>query len=369
MMLEKKSSNDPLEEFSIDGSSFFNPLNRDDYSISTEHFTTLSEKDQSRALQLASQIDVSNYENVLQFGTELQHSLKNFTSNLLVRVQRHDTSSIREILNKLVSHLEMIDPDDLIESERGFFKKLFTRAKSSIQEIVSQYHRLSIQIDRLSIQLQHAQKGLLNDIKLLNELFHLNKDYFDQINIYIAAGQLKKADLLTNVLPEAEKKAVHSNDPMEKQRLQDIKNGIEWLDKRIYELQITKEIAIQTAPQIRMIQQTNQLLIEKIQSSVLTTIPLWQTQISMLVNLNHQRRVDTITRRLMDTSDEMMVKNAKMIDKTAKNGRKVALSHTEIEHFKQTQLQLIQSIEDSLRVQEISNEQQTTVKAKMLEME
>ena len=368
-MLEKKSSNHPFEEFSINGSSFLNAININDYSTSIDSFHHLSEEDRLQAIQLASQLEIMNYENILKFGTELQHSLKNFTNHLLVRVQRHDTSPIREILNKLVAHLEMIDPDDLIESDKGFFKKIFHRAKSSIQEIVSQYNRLSKQIDRLSIQLQHAQKGLLTDIKLLNELFDLNKEYFDKINLYIAAGQLKKSDLLNTVLPEAENQANLSADPMEQQHVQDLKNAIEWLDKRIYELQITREIAIQTAPQIRMIQQTNQLLIEKIQTSVLTTIPLWQTQISMLVSLNNQRRADITTRRLIDTSEQMMTKNAKMIEQTAKNAKKVAISHSDIDRFKQTQLQLIQSIEDSLRVQAISNEQQSTVEAKILEID
>ncbi len=143
-------------------------------------------------MYLASTIDVSQYEYVLQFGVEAQHKLKHFTHNLLVQVQRNDTSPIREVLFKLMEQLEKIDPDSLVEKNKGFFAKLFNRSKSSIQEQISQYNRLSKQIDRLSIQLQHAQKGLLSDMNMLDELFRLNEDYFHSINIYIAAGELKK---------------------------------------------------------------------------------------------------------------------------------------------------------------------------------
>lgn len=360
-MSEKKSSIHNFEEIS-NMSSFFVMNNSNDLSIDNSVFTSLSQEEQSRALYLASKLDVSRYENVLQFGVEIQQSLKNFTHNMLVHVQRNDTSPIREILHKLVEHLEKINPDDLIETEKNFFQRLFNRSKSSIQEMMSQYNRLSKQIDRLSIQLQHAQKGLLSDMSMLNDLYQLNEDYFHNLNLYIAAGEMKKEDLVKNELPKKAQITQNIDNPIEKQQLIDLNNSIEWLDKRLYDLQISREIAIQTAPQIRMIQQTNQMLIEKIQASVMTTIPLWQTQISMLININNQRRANATTQRMMDTSEQMIQKNAKMIEATAKDTNKQkAISHAEIDSFKQTQLQLIESIEETLRVQAMSNEQQTKI--------
>jgi len=331
-MTEKKSSNHPFEEFSNSEGSFFNSLVSSDYSVDTPVFTSLTEDEQSRALLLASKLDVARYENVLYFGSEIQQSLKNFTHNMLVRVQRNDTSSIRDILNKLIEHLERIDPDDLIEKEQGFFQKLFNRSKSSIQEMMSQYNRLSKHIDRLSIQLQHSQKGLLADMNMLNELYQLNEEYYHNLNVFIAAGEMKKKDLYINQLPKLEQTSLESKNPLDKQRLNDLTNSMEWLDKRLYDLQISREIAIQTAPQIRMIQQTNQMLVEKIQTSVMTTIPLWQTQISMLININNQRKVDITSRRLIDSSEQMIHKNA-------------------------------------LRVQAISNEQQASIEAKINKMD
>lgn len=369
-MTNKKSSDHPFEEFSNHEGSFLHSFKSNQYTSDTPVFTSLNEEEKSRSLIIASKLDVSQYENVLQFGSEIQHSLKDFTHHMLIRVQRNDTSPIGEILHRLMEHLGKINPDDLIEKEKGFFQKFFNRSSSSIQEMMSQYNRLSKQIDRLSIQLQHSQKGLLADMKMLNELYLLNEEYYQNLSVYIAAGELKRKDLHTNQLPKLENSISLSHNPLDKQRLTDLQNSIEWLDKRLYDLQISREIAIQTAPQIRMIQQTNQMLVEKIQQSVMATIPLWQTQISMLINMNNQRRTNQTTRRLIDTSEQMIQKNAKMLQTTAKDRSKQgSLSHSEIDLFKQTQLELIHSIEDALRVQAISNEQHATIEAtgKMIE--
>lgn len=354
-------------------SKSFETMSGSSFSIEqtmTPLFPSLNQEEQSKALQLASKLDVSRYENVLNFGVEVQQALKMFTHNMLVNVQRNDTSPIREVLFKLMEQLEKIDPDELIENNKGFFAKLFKRSKSSIQEVISQYNRLSKQIDRLSIQLQHAQKGLLADMNMLNDLFKLNEDYFHNINIYIAAGELKKSDLINNELKKLQQTAAESQNPMDHQRVADLQNSIEWLDKRIYDLQLSREIAIQAAPQIRLIQQTNEMLVEKIQSSVMTTIPLWQSQISMLVNINNQRRANIASKRLMDASDEMMRKNAKMIDVTRNDAKRhQAITHQDIDAFKQTQLQLLESIEETLRVQADTNKQHIEVEQKLLEID
>lgn len=361
VMKEKKSSNN----------SFENVLNKDKESsffieIPSPIFAALNSEQQSNALLLASKLDISAYKNVLQFGADVQQTLKDFTHNMLVTVQRNDTSSIREILNKLIEQLEKINPEDLIENKKGFFNNIFKRQKSTIQELISQYNRLSKHIDRLSIQLQHAQKGLLADLNMLNDMYQLNEDYFHNINIYIAAAELKKQDIVNNVLPKVEQTAMESKNPLDKQRLVDLKTSIEWLDKRLYDLQISREIAIQTAPQIRLMQQTNQMLVEKIQASVMSTIPLWQSQISMLIQINNQRRANMTSGRLMEAHESMMKKNAKMLEATSADSKRYkTITHEDIDSFKETQLQLIESIEDTLRVQAKSNEQQAFIEAKM----
>ncbi|MEC1177029.1 toxic anion resistance protein [Metasolibacillus meyeri] len=310
-------------------------------------YAALSEHDQSRALRLASELKIHIYENVLAFGLQAQQALRDFTANMAVHIHRKDHSKVGEVLAQLISYLEQINPDALVQEEKGFLSKFFSKQKQSTQEVMTHYKRMSKQIDRLAIQLEHAQMGLLRDFKLLNDLYKLNEQYFAEINVYIAAGELKLVDVkkqLPNIEP---------TEPMALQQLNDQKMAIEWLDRRLYDMQISREIAIQAAPQIRLMQQTNQLLIDKIQASVMTTIPMWQTQISTLLTMNQQRRVAEAQDKLMRASDELARKNGKMLQMKSKQA---GISHSDIDQFKQTQLKLVQDIEETLRVHAKTND-------------
>lgn len=319
-------------------------------------FASLSSQSKQQSMKLASELQSSKYEQVLAFGLPAQEALKKFTAQMLNYIQRKDVRKVGEVLSDLMQHLEKIDPDALVEQEKGFFGKLFNRPKQSIQEVMTHYNKLSKRIDRLSIQLAHTQNGLLSDYQFLNELYELNEEYFHNINIYIASLEIKKQHMEEVILPAISQAVIEQEDPFKRHELQDVKMQIEWLDRRMYDLEVSREVAIQYAPQIRMIQQTNQMLIEKIQSSIMNTIPLWQSQISMLLSMNNQRRAMASQQRLMDASEELLRKNGKMIEASAKGPKQKALNHTEIDQFKQTQLKLLQDIEDTLRVQVSSNE-------------
>jgi len=338
-MSGKKSSEKPFHTLASSGSSF---------SVSDPIvFPSLPQEEQSKALYLASGLDMTDYEDVLRFGEDVQKSLKHFTHQLLTQVQRNDTSPIREILSSLVEQLDSIDLDEFAQQGKGFFRKLFKRQKS-VQQIVSQYNRLSVQIDRLTVHLKRAQQNLLADNDMLNKVFEKNEEYYQKINLYIAALEMKRMDAFKQ-LQKMEQDAAQVDNPLMQQKLLDMKNAVEWLDRRMYDLQISREIAIQTAPQIRMIQSTNEMLIEKIQSSILSTIPLWQSQISMLVNLNRQHRANETSKSLMNTSEKMAEKNAEMMSIT---------NHADLDQLKETQTQLLDSIEETLRIQADWNEKQ-----------
>ena len=325
----------------------------------------LSRFDQKRAAKLAATLNTLNYESVLTFGSDAQHVLKNFSSQLLAHVQRKDTSQIGDILFQLMEQLDQINPDALIEKKQGFFGKLFNKQQGSIQQTMSQYNRLSKYIDRLSIQLQHAQQGLLKDYAMLDEFYASNEEYFNHINVYIAAGELKRKELEEALIPALETKMQASLNPMLEQELTDMKMRLEWVDRRIYDLEISREIAIQSAPQIRLIQQTHQMLIDKVQTSILTTIPLWQSQISMLLSMNQQRRASEAQRRLMTSSDELLRKNAKMASITASD-TKQNLTQADVNSFKETQLKLLQDIEETLRMQAVANEKRKMTESELI---
>ena len=323
----------------------------------TPLFLAMSQPEQKRALKLAEDLNVRKYEEVLSFGSSAQQALKKFSSRLLLHVQRKDTSKVGEILFQLMDLLDKIDPDALIEKKSGLFGKWFGKQAGSVQQTMSQYNRLSKHIDRLNIQLAHAQQGLLSDFSMLEELYQLNEEYFHEINVYIAAGEIKRQEIKEVILPSFQHRASTSDNPMIQQELQDVHMSLEWLDRRIYDLEISREIAIQSAPQIRMIQQTHQLLIDKVQESIMSTIPLWQSQISMLLSMGHQRRASQAQERLTKATDELMRKKAQLASTERKSGYKgTGISHADINHFKETQRKLLQEIEETLRMQAMADE-------------
>lgn len=330
-------------------------------------FASLSNQMKQQALQLAQNLEPKQYEDVLAFGLSAQEVLKKFTSQMLQYIQRKDVRKVGEVLSDLIHHLEMIDPDALIEQEKGFFAKLFSRPTQSIQEIMTHYNKLSKRIDRLSIQLEHNQSALLSDYQFLNKLYAVNEQYFQEINIYIATLEIKKQHMRDVVLPAIQNEVVEGQNQFKHHELKDVEMQIEWIDRRMYDLELSREVAIQYAPQIRMIQQTNQLLIEKIQSSVMTTIPLWQSQIAMLLSMNNQRRAMQSQERLMEASEQLMRKNGKMLETSSKMKKRVALSHSDIDRFKQTQVQLLHDIEDTLRMHVKTDEKRNEIEHIILE--
>lgn len=335
--------------------------------VTSPLFASLSAQDKQRAMKYASELESSKYEQVLAFGFPAQEALKKFTSQMLNYIQRKDVRKVGEVLTDLIQHLEKIDPDALIEQNKGFFSRLFNRPKQSIQEVMTHYNKLSKRIDRLSIQLAHTQTGLLSDYQFLNELYSLNEDYFKEINLYIASLEIKKQHFVEVIIPNLTKAIAEEEDPFKRQQLQDLTMQLEWLDRRMYDLEVSREVAIQYAPQIRMIQQTNQMLIEKIQSSIMNTIPLWQSQISMLLSMNNQRRAMESQQRLMNASEELLRKNGKMLETTSKASKRHALNNADIDRFKQTQLKLLQDIEDTLRVQVSSDEKRHEIEYTILD--
>jgi uncharacterized protein YaaN involved in tellurite resistance len=217
---------------------------------------------------------------------------------------------------------------------------------------MTKYQKLSTQVDRISIQLDHSKRGLLDDVQMLEQLYDQNKTYFQALNVYIAAAELKRDEILTETIPALRKKAEASNDQMAYQEVNDMAQFLDRLEKRLYDLQLSRQITIQSAPQIRMIQQTNQTLAEKIQSSIMTSIPLWKNQIAIALTLNRQMKAVEAQKQVTATTNELLLKNSEMLKvnsiETAKENERGIV---EIETLKQTQENLLNTIEETLRIQ------------------
>lgn len=312
----------------------------------------LSEEEKQKALALATQIPAGNYEAILTYGANAQTELSSFSHQMLDHVQKKDIGPVGDILKDLMDKLGQLNPEELSNQKKSGIKRLFGKVSRSVQELMTKYQKLSTQIDRIGIQLEHSKRGLIEDVQMLDKLYDQNKAYFQALNIYIAAAEIKRDEILNETIPALRQKAEASSDQMAYQEVNDMAQFLDRLEKRLYDLQLSRQITIQSAPQIRMIQQTNQTLAEKIQSSVMTSIPLWKNQIAIALTLNRQMKAVEAQKQVTKTTNDLLLKNSEMLKinslETAKENERGIV---EIETLKQTQENLLQTIEETLRIQ------------------
>ncbi|MFB1080936.1 toxic anion resistance protein [Jeotgalibacillus sp. JSM ZJ347] len=330
----------------------------------------LSEEDRKQAEALSKQIDPSDHQSILQYGTAAQSKLSNFSHAMLDHVQRKDVGPIGDILKELMNRLEQIDPDELSDQKKNVISKLFSRVNRSVNEILSKYQKVGAQVDRISVRLDHSKKSLLDDIHMLDQLYNENKEYFQALNIYIAAAEMKRDDLEHHVIPALRSKAKKSSDQMAYQEVNDMMQFLDRLDKRIHDLQLSRQITIQSAPQIRMIQNINQALAEKIQASILTAIPLWKNQIAIALTLFRQQRAVEAQKQVTKTTNDLLLKNSEMLKtnsiETAKENERGIV---DIETLKTTQSNLVTTLEETLRIQEEGRQKRRQAEGEIQAME
>ena len=311
-----------------------------------------NEQDLKKIDSISQQIKPLDSEGLLSFGTHLQQNMSQFSHQMLDEVQSKDVGPIGDTLNQLMSKLREVNPDDLNQDNQSKLKRLFRRTKASINEVFSRMQSVSSQIDRITIQLEKHKDQLTKDVEFLDQLYQENKTYFDNVSLYILAAQKKKKEILTETIPQLREKAHQTGNQMDIQATADMEQFVDRLDKRIYDLQLSRQIAIQTAPQIRMIQNVNQALAEKIQSSILTSIPLWKNQMAIALTLMRQKNAVTAQRAVTDTTNDLLTRNAAMLKQNAietatENERGIV----DIETLKATQNDIIETIEQTLQIQ------------------
>lgn len=312
----------------------------------------LSAEEQEKARELAKQIPTGNREAILSYGANAQNQLSQFSHKMLDHVQRKDIGPVGDVLHDLMKKLEQLNPEELTQKKQKGLRKVFNRAKYSVQEMMSKYQKLSTQVDRISVQLDHSKRGLLEDVQMLEQLYDQNKTYFQALNVYIAAAEIKRDEIMNETIPALRKKAEASNDQMAYQEVNDMVQYVDRLEKRLYDLQLSRQITIQSAPQIRMIQQTNQTLAEKIQSSIMTSIPLWKNQIAIALTLNKQMKAVEAQKQVTATTNELLLKNSEMLKMNSiETARENERGIVEIETLKQTQENLLETIEETLKIQ------------------
>ncbi|WP_180715395.1 toxic anion resistance protein [Listeria monocytogenes] len=330
----------------------------------------LTETNKKQALELSKQIEPGNQAAILGYGAPAQAKLHDFSHSMLAHVKKQDVGPIGDIISDLMYRLQEADPDELAARNKNVFTKMFHRVKQSINEITSKYQKIGTQIDRIALKLEHSKKRLMEDNSFLEQLYDKNKDYFQALNIYIAAGELKLEEINTKMLPELRKKAEQTGDQMDYQEVNDLTQFADRLDKRVYDLRLSRQITIQQAPQIRLIQNTNQALAEKIQSSIMTAIPLWKNQVAIALTLLRQQQAVAAQRQVSETTNELLKRNADMLKTNAiETARENERGIVDIETLKETQSSLIETLQETLKIQQEGRAKRAVAEKELVTME
>ncbi len=308
---------------------------------------TLDPERKQQAQAIAERIDISDTQGMVQYGVGAQQKISGFSETILTEIRSKDAGYVGETLSGLVGTIREIDVNS-VSGKGGIFSSI----KRRIQKFLARYEKLSTQIDTVVANLENARMDLLKDIAMLDSLSEKNEEYLGELDIYIAAGKYKLDQVKETLIPDLEKRAAESGDPMDAQRLQDANQAVNRFEKKLYDMQLSRMIAIQTSPQIRLIQNNNQTLVEKIQSSVLTTIPLWKNQVVIAVSLFRQKKALEIQRQVTDTTNDLLQKNSEMLKQGSLGiARESERGIVEIETLQKVNDDLISTIEETLQIQ------------------
>ena len=315
--------------------------------------TQLSEEQKAKAMTIAKTINEKDLNTIINFGAETQQQVSDFANQMIANVKNKDTGSIGDSLNELLINLNELKPNALVAKDSNIFLRIFGNIRKSIQLAQMRFQEVGEQVDKISIKLATDKDGLLHDNAALEELYKRNKSFFDELNVYIGAGEMKIEELQQKLIPEAMQKAQDSGDQMDVQVVNDLHQFLDRLEKRNHDLKLTRQMTIQQAPQIRLIQNTNQTLAEKIQSSITTTIPLWKNQIAIAMTLLRQKDAVTAQRQVSETTNQLIQKNSEMLKiSTIETARENERGIIDLETLQKTQQNLIETLEETLQIQQ-----------------
>ena len=252
-----------------------------------EQITLLTPDERRKVEELKEQIDLTDSQMLMQYGAGAKQNIADFSENILDNVRAKDTGYVGELMTGLIANVEGLDFDSL-EKEGGIMG-IFKKAESKVKKFLMQYEKLEVQVDRIEGKLEEARMEMLKDIGMLDAMYEKNLSYFRQLQLYIAAGEEKLQELREQTLPSLRAEAERSGDPMNAQIVRDFEDTVNQFEKKIHDLKTSRTIAIQTAPQLRLVQNNDKLLADKIQTAIQETIPLWKSQMVMALGLYRQQ--------------------------------------------------------------------------------
>lgn len=322
----------------------------EEINVEKLELSSLSEAEQAAVREFAEKIDVLNTEQILNYGSNAQKNISDFSAAALSTVRTKDMGEVGDMLSDLVVELQGLNFN--AQEKKGFLG-LFKKAGQDIASLKAQYDKAEVNVDKIVESLEKHELVLMKDISLMDKMYEKNQEYLKELSMYILAGKLKIQQLREVELPKYQTKAAASNLPEDAQAANDFANMIGRFEKKIYDLQLTRTISVQMSPQIRMIQNNDTLMSEKIRTSIVNTIPLWKNQMVLALSMYHSEQAMKAQREVTDVTNSLLMKNAAALHQgtvsIAKEGERGVV---ELETLKKTNQELISALEEVRQIQD-----------------
>ncbi|MDR0642106.1 MAG: toxic anion resistance protein [Treponema sp.] len=313
----------------------------------------VSENTASQARELAKTINITDSQQIEQYAVGIQSKIAGFSDGVLANVRNKDTGYVGTMMTNLLGTIRGANIDELSPSAMVNKIPIVGKLFNSFKNFISRYEKIEVQIDRITSDLENARMDLLKDIGLFDIMFDHNREYFNELEVYIAAGELKVKELNDELIPEMKRKAEGSDDPMVSQSVNDMVQMTNRFEKKVHDLKLSKTISMQMAPQIRLVQNNNRILVDKIQTSILNTIPLWKNQIIIAMGIFKQAKALKMQQEVDKTTNELLLKNSQMLKETSAAVVTVGEKGiVEIETLKKVNADLIATLEETISIQE-----------------
>ena len=314
-------------------------------------------------------LDLTDSAAIIDFGTAAQKNIADFSDSILCNVRAKDSGYVGELLGELLTNVKSFEPKS---SDGGFLKKLplVGSLVGKAETMMQGYEKVSVQVEKVKTSLQKARMLMMKDVTMLDTLFAKNLEYFKTLELYIRAGEEKMQEMREVTLPKLRAQAAASSDPMAAQVVSDFESSVERFEKKVHDLKISKTISIQTAPQIRLIQNNDKVLIDRVQSAIYNSIPLWKNQMVIALGLANQKKVLEMQHSVNEMTNDLLKKNAEMLKigtiETAKENER---SIVDIETVRKVNDDLVTTIEETLKIQQEGRAKRRAAEAELVELE
>ena len=338
-----------------------------------EHITQTVEEltpaERAEVEKIKEGIDLTNSAAIIDFGTAPQKNIADFSDNILCNVRAKDSGYVGELLGELLTNVKGFEPES---SGRGFLKKLplVGHLVGKVETVMQGYEKVSVQVEKVKTSLQKARMLMMKDVMTLDTLFAKNLEYFKTLELYIRAGEEKMQEMREVTLPKLRAQAAASSDPMAAQVVSDFESFVERFEKKVHDLKISKTISIQTAPQIRLIQHNDKVLIDRVQSAIYNSIPLWKNQMVIALGLANQKKVLEVQHSVNEMTNDLLRKNAEMLKiGTIETAKESERSIVDIETVRKVNDDLVTTIEETLKIQQEGRAKRRAAEAELVELE